>query len=154
MPADDRIPSPTFFQLDRQAKFDAVTTEFSPFLQATGLPVVKGDAFDTPADYRAGLVAALNGAVPDRVDLPRAELRVIQMLQADAPRTFAKVVLATKAAAIAGARTGDRLMPVTEVDRTGRESTSFYGPKRGPGGWLDLYTDKPRLMRKLGDVEY
>lgn len=154
MTVDDRIPSPTFAQLDRQTKFDAVTAEFSPFLQAAGLPVVTGDAFDTPADYRAGLVAALNDAVPSRVPLPRAELKVIKMLQNDVPTVFDKVVLATKAAVIQGARTGDKLMSIVEKDRAGRESTSFYGPKTGPGGWMTQFQDKPRLMTALGDVPY
>lgn len=136
MTVDDRIPSPTFAQLDRQAKFDAVTAEFSPFLQAAGLPVVTGDAFDTPADYRAGLVAALNDAVPSRVPLPRAELKVIKMLQNDVPTVFDKVVLATKAAVIQGARTGDKLMSIVEK-RPGRARIYLVLWAENWSRWMD-----------------
>ncbi|MGF6905358.1 hypothetical protein [Paraburkholderia sp. GAS348] len=137
--------NPTMAQLARQESFDAVQREFSPFLQAAGLPVIAGDAFDTPEQYRSGMLKMLQKALPESTSMAlRADASV---LQHNAPEAFAKIERHVKAVTIETARAGSELRPIVERDITGRESTSFYGPK---AQWMGQFRDKPRLMVGLG----
>lgn len=143
------MTNPTMAQLARQAGYDAVQREYSQFLQAAGLPVVSGDAFDTPEQYRNGMLKMLQRALPASTS---AALRAdAAALQTNAPEAFAKIERHVKAATIETARAGTELRPVYEEDRSGRQSVSYYGPK---SLWMGAFKDRPRLMTALGSVSY
>lgn len=128
--------------------YEAIAEEYSAPVQLAGLRVEIIDACmtnaATPDEFRRAMVRQLQRTLPAfaskavRADCTRAPADV-----------FAKTEKLVQAAVIEAAHQSPELRAVVTKDRVGREETTFYGQKRGPGGWMEQYADKPRLMKSI-----
>ncbi|NYH13559.1 hypothetical protein [Paraburkholderia bryophila] len=128
-----------------RAQFEAVANEFRVPVQVAGLRVGIIDKYvadsATPLDLRKGLTRALQATLPKSVPLS---------IRGDATcftgDMFGPHEQKVRAAVIEAAHQSPVLRQVVEVDRSGRETTSFYGQKRS---WMAAYSGPVQRMTKI-----
>lgn len=134
-------------------EFDRVVAEYSAPVQAAGLPLnvitIHTRESSTPDELRRSLTRALQQSLPRTVS---ASIRCDASRMPNAE--FAKTEQAVQQAVFEVASRGPELRAVIVKDATGREATTFYGPKRGEHGWMEQFAARPALMKRCGNTVY
>lgn len=125
--------------------FEAVAADFSTVIQASGLRVgiihacMRDSA--SPTEFRRMLTRQLQATLPKSVPL---SIRADASKMPDA--AFAEAEARVRAAVFEQAHQSETLRPVITRDRSGRQTTEFFGQK---SSWMNQFKDVPKLTKSF-----